>query len=1214
MKAHFLPLPARRRRRGFSLIIVLTMMILLSILALGLLSLASISLRTSAASADMATARANARLAVMIAVGELQKSLGPDQRVTAPADLKLPAAASPKWVGVYGNQVKADYSQAPGALPAKTCDPVLLNWLVSGNEASSFTASTDTTSFGQITQPPSAIRFAPDAGVSNLTGSGDLGIGGSKAALLVGGGSTNVSSAAADYVAAPIVDLADASSATPRGGYAWWVGDEGIKARVDLRDNHRQQTANSEVEKAKAYSLVTSQRSGIEMMRRDASPDGKIGDSYDPASLALPKVVTTRQLPLLDAGLADANVLKYRFHDVTAWSRSVIADSYAGGLKQDVSAIINSGSGPSDSDPLFTPQSSGEFGLPTWGHVRSWAKRTVPLSTTLAAMPASGVQPYTPTQSRFGPVVMCASLAVGLAQDSPGVLRVKLYPMVVLWNPYSVTIPEKDFEIGFGVRRGGSGLINLELSKASSPGTFSSIGSFSLTGADAGLTSGSSSTAFFRFVVKGSEIPAGESHLYLADDGGGGTTPYAAGSSRLVRAPDTQPIGHATRCFNTTRTFNYDPLQYPAGSLFRFNGAVVIGDLTAGDRFEVVLTKPGELATGFSATTPVYQALLDQGLGNYNYGTAAGKSLASLTTLSSQPYWGIRSVLIMRGNGAINSQWGIIGAMNQPGQAKGQQANRWLASQNPLAPYVKRTAVEKTCQRGVFSHGCIYSSEYEGNSTNIVRMYSGITSIGGAGQAHLAGVGAEESTRSPGIILDVLPPTPSSSSAPLLMSLGQLQHAQLSAYVFSPTYTFGNSAAAVGIPRLQQMVPVQVARPGNSPTNYEDPLYDLPWHLNRALWDRYFVSATPATISQAEIDAGRVLPNARMTYYTGGEHPTPATVQSSSANAIVEAAAHLMVNGGFNINSTSVDAWRAVLTGTNKLTVPAELANPTYQTTPLNAPIARFSRDVRVSDASDAKGTTNMWGSSGSYNNLYRGNRELALFRESSSGESPADAQARLHRVAQNLAEKIVAEIRLRGPFLSVSDFVNRRLVADDSSNATPPTSSSSEKSATGIRGALQAAIDKTATTADPVNKASLFGGIDLMSTGAHLNCAIPSWYKEHFAGCPLSEAATGPASSNDAGAPKSLTQGDLLSTLGPQLSARSDTFSVRGYGEARSSDGKTVTARAWCEVVVQRVPDFVSPSDAASVAPKNLSDSLNKTFGRRFELVSFRWLSPKEV
>jgi hypothetical protein len=88
--------------------------------------------------------------------------------------------------------------------------------------------------------------------------------------------------------------------------------------------------------------------------------------------------------------------------------------------------------------------------------------------------------------------------------------------------------------------------------------------------------------------------------------------------------------------------------------------------------------------------------------------------------------------------------------------------------------------------------------------------------------------------------------------------------------------------------------------------------------------------------------------------------------------------------------------------------------------------------------------------------------------------------------------------------------------------------------------------------------------------------------------------------------------QGDLLTTLGPLVNVRGDTFVIRGYGEARDPSGKSVLARSWCEAVVQRVPDFVDPSDEAHVtAPKS---KMNLNFGRRFNIVSFRYLDPKEI
>ncbi len=70
--------PVTHRTRGFALVVTLTLMVLLSILALGLLSLSSVALRTTGIRSDASIARANARVALSLAIAEIQKHAGPD--------------------------------------------------------------------------------------------------------------------------------------------------------------------------------------------------------------------------------------------------------------------------------------------------------------------------------------------------------------------------------------------------------------------------------------------------------------------------------------------------------------------------------------------------------------------------------------------------------------------------------------------------------------------------------------------------------------------------------------------------------------------------------------------------------------------------------------------------------------------------------------------------------------------------------------------------------------------------------------------------------------------------------------------------------------------------------------------------------------------------------------------------------------------------------
>ena len=74
-------------KAGFSLVTTVMVLTLLALISIGLLSLSTVTLRSNTAMDAQAEAKANARLALMLAVGELQRQLGPDQRISASASI-----------------------------------------------------------------------------------------------------------------------------------------------------------------------------------------------------------------------------------------------------------------------------------------------------------------------------------------------------------------------------------------------------------------------------------------------------------------------------------------------------------------------------------------------------------------------------------------------------------------------------------------------------------------------------------------------------------------------------------------------------------------------------------------------------------------------------------------------------------------------------------------------------------------------------------------------------------------------------------------------------------------------------------------------------------------------------------------------------------------------------------------------------------------------
>jgi hypothetical protein len=353
---------------------------------------------------------------------------------------------------------------------------------------------------------------------------------------------------------------------------------------------------------------------------------------------------------------------------------------------------------------------------------------------------------------------------------------------------------------------------------------------------------------------------------------------------------------------------------------------------------------------------------------------------------------------------------------------------------------------------------------------------------------------------------------------------------------------------------------------------------------NHALYDRFYFStfatrgtAKPDTVFEQFMSGSAPLASqALQPYLRGGKTAADAKAElfasgKPTGNAYKTAAEFQMIQGPFNVNSTSVQAWKAVLASMNKSDVTtlwartAGLETKSATGVPVTA-MSLLNGGSNPGPAVDAAKIDNQ------RTNLWNGFRELN------------DSEL------ENLAVKIVDEVRERGPFLSMSEFVNRQV-----GPAGPFT----------LRGALEAAItgSEINEAKNAVSPATFLGQVPITTTDVSdtklYNYKTP-------------EATTGnPA----AGAPGWVNQGDLLRILEPSATVRGDTFVIRTYGEAQDANGKT-TARAYAEAVVQRVPEYVDPADRPSLNAYNdpAASMANKSFGRRFNVVSFRWLSHNEI
>jgi hypothetical protein len=1168
-------------RRGFALVITLALLVLVTLIAVGLLSLSAVSLRTAADSAAQQEAMANARLALLLAIGDLQRGAGPDQRITAPGalvDPKAPRALTGAWRS----------HQASSKSLSVDAKAQFDRWLISH---------------------PSRTAIENGEAIPPVTG---------WTVELIGPGSLGPDAGASDRLAASMIGVHG-------GGFAYAVLDESCKARIDLAPR-----PGPYGEIGLQAHLGEARRFGIEAI----TPLGQGGFAWwqESGQDRLISLATGRLLPA-------ATRVKEFGNDVTVWSRGLLTDTARGGLRGDLSAMFEGTMpAPYAAGRVYTDQEAATApSNPYWRLLRDYssaykkALRSADGTYKVTANVPSGYQPYStasgtvvPTPGAVTgyplmPVVtkleMVFSLFALNAYDHWGgftegwyigedftasnsrrthaddafeqqfktgsifkykgdvkrryMLMMMYSPIITVYNPFNVPIEFdalkvgfEDLPIGFSPRINGVAQLSKmahfnqlyfqnESAQAKAK-RFELVlrSNFSSAGTAAPLVIPPGET-----IVFGNSADPNKNFWQVADFYSIGADSSATigidvipGWSEGVGyvidwlAPRTLLSGNASM-WGIVALRRDDMIDMEFGPLAATDGKTNLTatvDLVRGaNNFPA-----GVINMEYGSQQNLTKVLTDQVQGGLQFPQrlARPRNTMELYEFQDAPLKNYKRTLPFALFSFRNKATVDSGTATRPGVSHPPTqliTNMKLATEDPAIHAFETRLAPFEDPRFNNERGIQIDAKNRG--------------YGFTGHSLASGVRA-----CPLYELPLLPP----------QSIAQLRHAQLASSGHLPGFTY-----SVGESWAHPMIPAdKVTVPAGS-RGYA--LIDHTWLANNELWDSWFYStlcshqgaaftgttATPMSkVLSNFLDGSRPLLNSRLSPQipTGADPAKLATAFGNDPGFFRKSAGYLWVEGPFNVNSVSKEAWKAVLSSLNKCEVPTDdrlAGSSTGTETEVRSPLPRQRRPAGP-PVTTLSAREQRW----------RGYRTL--------GEDEIE----------RLAQAIVEVVKERGPFLSLADFVNRRPGRDIQQ---------------ALRGALQEAIDRSGVnnifSANPINPDRDCRDIPLAEVQAD--------------GFAFPEALAG---KNSQGAPSFLSQGDILSALGTTVAVRGDTFRIRAYGESRN--GNRVAARAWCEAIVQRTHGFEDPADAPETTIDKLTKPANKLFGRHFAIIAFRWLSPEEL
>lgn len=1040
--------------RGFALLLTLTLVSFIVLLLVGLATYTRVETAIAGNSQRQAQARENALFALNVAVGQLQKHAGPDTRATATAEAVTSVNAQKRrYTGVWSTT-------------DATLEPV---WLASGLETGTTPAVTG------------AIAAANQA-------------------VLVGA-NTDASTAANNVVATlqPInaPGIPGQTGSLTVGRYAWWVGDQGVKAPVAVPD------ASDTVDYA-PYDSPDSRARLRQQMSLGAGAASTAGapvfeprDANNAALVAGQKVSTPGQFQFLRTptnGSVGITVPRTNYHAWSPNNYAVLANTKLGGLRQDLSLqpTLLGGAFAAWADysaymEKFTPEvivPNGEGvsvapGVPASPIAPAYG--TDPLRRRYKITPpttANGaVFGVAPVLSFFGMSFSVRENPATTSLPQP-LMEVAVRCVATLWNPYSSALVPESLKIEVT----GLPVIRVE----------DSAGGNHALALQRWLTDNTDPSTPLRFSLPWSpEVDAVDQASWLP----GRVYSWAAieslseptgGNPMVFHHPDAVPPGAGEGVVRATAV-HHEP--NPPG-------------------VATAITRSCTLPAAATLQVRILRASDDTVLGTY--------------TIAVDPFGPTTPLPVA--NKFVD--FAIIRRLPQADELPATTTEKWLAAagRDPRTPNFPASG---------FISGANGDDPALYGGDNIVgfavRDVDRLLDRGGSSVSYNEDVPVFELPRAP------------------ILSLGLLQHLQL---VDARPFALGNPW--VGTAQIN----------GINGTE---------------LFDRYFFSGLVNGVVPATNTAGDlILPNQLLKPLRKADQTkvtiddvralmAPPTTTDPDGNIVAGPPAssfsskYFLQGGAFNLNSTNTAAWVSVLRGVrfpspqsfNYLNADAttgtaadDVTAPVQST---DAQFFRFSQSAQETYKADA----GQAGDDPSVPSL----ANTHLFRRGMRTLTAAQVAALATKVRDNVARKQTES----GPFRSLEEFLS-------------PNALFGFVDADGNVGAARSLLE--AAIAD-----------------SGVNDAIPEFSSQF------------------------LTQADIMTALAPVLFPRSDTFIVRTYGEAVNPATNVTEGRAWCEATVQRLPEYFDPTNAPEVLPTDPAfTELNRLYGRRFKVVSFRWLTRSDL